>query len=91
MYQSPIEVIYKDLQMQVKEQADNQIFEAVQQCEIRVDKDELVRALQYDRGQYEKGYVDGYECGKKVAGEIIDEAWKRGYDKRCEEERYSVS
>lgn len=26
---------------------------------VSVDKDELVRALRYDRGQYEKGYVDG--------------------------------
>ena len=26
---------------------------------VSVDKDELIRALQYDRGQYEKGYEDG--------------------------------
>lgn len=25
-----------------------------------VDKDELLKALQYDRGQYEQGYKDGY-------------------------------
>lgn len=26
---------------------------------VNVDKDELVKALAYDRGQYEKGYADG--------------------------------
>lgn len=26
---------------------------------VKVDRDELVKALQYDRGQYEKGYAEG--------------------------------
>lgn len=58
MYKSPIDVVYKELQVQMKEDIDKAICEAVQQCEIHVDKDELIKALQYDRNQYEKGYKD---------------------------------
>lgn len=35
------------------------ILRAVQKYGINVDKEELLRALQYDRNQYEKGYDDG--------------------------------
>lgn len=55
MYRSPIEVIYE----QAKTQMENDIFQAVQSYAINVDKDELIRALRYDRGQYDKGYADG--------------------------------
>lgn len=65
MYQSPIEVIYTDIQTQIKEEADKRIYEAVQQCDIHVDKDELIKALQYDRRQYERGYLDGYADGMR--------------------------
>lgn len=55
MYKSPIDVIYQDINMQFE----NAVVRAVQKCDINVDKDELVRALRYDREQYEKGYADG--------------------------------
>lgn len=54
MYKSPIDIIYG--QMETKMEGD--ILRAVQKYGINVDKDELLRALQYDRGQYEKGYAD---------------------------------
>lgn len=55
MYKSPIEIIYGQLQMQFEGEA----LRAVQSYDIKVDKEELLRALQYDRGQYDKGYQDG--------------------------------
>jgi len=58
MYKSPIEIIY-EIQSGVKMQIENGILEAVGHYGINVDKDELIRALQYDRQQYEKGYDDG--------------------------------
>ena len=54
-YESPITVITKQLQMEFE---DN-IYKAVQEQAILVDKDELIKALKYDRGQYERGYRDG--------------------------------
>ena len=59
MYESPIEMTYRDIQTQIREETDKQIIEAVRQCGICVDKEELLKALQYDRRQYEKGYNDG--------------------------------
>lgn len=55
MYESPIEIIQK----QMVTNFENQVFKAVQEVGVLVDKDELVKALQYDREQYEKGYADG--------------------------------
>ena len=55
MYKSPVELIYGQLQTQIE----GDVMRAIQQVGVNVDKDELIRALQYDRGQYNKGYADG--------------------------------
>lgn len=55
MYESPIEIIQTQMQMQM----DKGILKAVQGVGINVDKEELVKALAYDREQYVKGYKDG--------------------------------
>ena len=60
MYESPISIIQKDLQFQFEQQLENEIYKAVQEYEIVVDKEELIKALSYDRNQYEKGHIDGY-------------------------------
>lgn len=54
MYKSPIEVIYG--QLQTKFEGD--VVKAVQSYNINVDRDELIKALAYDRDQYEAGYRD---------------------------------
>lgn len=55
MYKSPIEIIQQQAQMKME----NDIYRAVLSYDINVDKDELVKALQYDRDQYDEGYADG--------------------------------
>lgn len=55
MYQSPIDVIYGDIEVKFE----NSILSAVRKVDINVDKDELLKALKYDRDQYKKGYEDG--------------------------------
>ncbi len=37
---------------------EGEILKAVQNVGVNVDKDELLKALQYDRNQYQKGYAD---------------------------------
>ena len=61
MYNSPINIIYGQMQKQME----GDVLRAVQQYDINVDKDELIRALAYDRGQYEKGFRDGVESVQK--------------------------
>ena len=51
---------------------DNMVITAIRKVDINVDKDELIKALQYDRNQY----IRGYEDGKNVA---IDK-WIKLYD-----------
>lgn len=54
MYKSPIDIIYGQMETQME----GDILRAVQKYGINVDKEELIRALQYDREQYNKGYAD---------------------------------
>jgi predicted Zn-dependent protease len=61
MYKAPIEICrtIEDIIQKVVEETDNQVYEAVCRVGVNVDKEELIKALRYDRGQYEKGYADG--------------------------------
>lgn len=54
MYKSPIDIIHGQLETQLE----GEVLKAVQKCGVVVDKDELLKALAYDRDQYEKGYRD---------------------------------
>ena len=69
-YESPINVIYRDIAEQVTQQNENSIMQAVNMY-VQVDKAELVRALEYDRGQYEKGYADAKRDYERPHGEWI--------------------
>jgi len=53
-YQSPIEIFQTQMQSQIV----GEIYKAVMKVGVNVDKDELLKALQYDRDQYQKGYTD---------------------------------
>ena len=59
MYKSPITVL-ESFMDDIMEQREGKIVAIVQsKIDVDVDKDELVRALQYDRDQYNAGYKDG--------------------------------
>ena len=55
MYSSPIELIYQDLETSFEDK----VLKATQAVDIQVNKDELIKALQFDRQQYDTGYIDG--------------------------------
>ena len=57
MYESPVNVIMGEMQMQVE----GEIYKAIQNVGIDVNKEELLKALMYDRGQYDKGYADAID------------------------------
>lgn len=79
MYKSPIELITHDIMRQFAEKVDCETYKAVTQYGIHVDKEELLKALSYDRRQYEKGYADAkaeiVRCGECI---------HRGTDSWCE-------
>lgn len=51
-YEAPIKIIMQEMQAQ----RENQVYQAIQNIGVDVDKEELLKALSYDRNQYEKGY-----------------------------------
>ena len=58
-YQSPIEVLESKMTFWV----DDSVYKAAENVNIHVDREELLKALQYDRGQYDTGYKNGYVDG----------------------------
>jgi hypothetical protein len=62
MYKSIIDIIHTDMEIKME----GEIMKAVKRCNIEVDKEELLKALQYDRGQYEQGYQDGLNADKWI-------------------------
>ena len=59
MYKSPIEIITE----QIRINNEDDIFRATQNVGINIDKKELLKALEYDRGQYDKGWEEGFHDG----------------------------
>lgn len=74
MYDSPITVFEQipNIISEINNQKDNLVYEAVAKVGVDVDKDELVKALQYDREQYSKGYSDGKVEGGREFAELLD-------------------
>lgn len=68
-YKSIAEIICKDLEARFEDD----IFKVVQKYDINVNKEELIKALTYDREQYDAGYKDGYKCAFKEIMYIVDE------------------
>lgn len=76
---SPIEFVYQNAQKTYLEQIEGHIMA---RCEevlgVKVDRDELIKAMNYDREQYKKGFENGYKQRDK---EIV----------RCKDCKYSES
>ena len=67
-YESPITRIENQLLSEMRKNEEDQFM-----CEVRqaigynIDKSELIKALNYDREQYERGYQDGKTAGYRQA------------------------
>ena len=69
-YESPIQRIIEDAHNRIIKEEEHQIMMRVSQavgCEI--DKEELLKALLYDRGQYAKGYAAGLNADRWISVE----------------------
>lgn len=66
MYESPITVIAREAQHRFEDD----VWKAVLKCDIFVDKQELERALAYDRGQFEAGFAAGQKARHHAKWEI---------------------
>lgn len=60
MYESPITLNIADISTQIREAQDGRLIYEVQKAiGYDIDRVELIKALNYDRDQYQKGYEDG--------------------------------
>lgn len=67
-YKPPIEFFHNDTLEDiaskiVKETDDRIVCEVNMQCGVNINKDEMIKALTYDRDQYNIGYLEGYTRG----------------------------
>ena len=73
MYNVPIELFQEDMIVKLE----GTILKAVANVGVNVNKEELIKALNYDRKQYEKGYKDAmYEV--KHPNPVKYEEMKKG-------------
>ena len=81
MYKSPVDITYCPVELQLE----GDILQAVQKVGISVDKDELLRALKYDRDQYDKGYKDGIADAAVHGKWEFWEGWIGNHDMRIDD------
>lgn len=58
MYKSPISIT-EEICSTILEQKENEVLKYISKMGIHVDKSELIKALRFDRNQYDKGFYDG--------------------------------
>lgn len=66
MWESPINIYHTISDMVTEEIDGNIIVEVKKQLGVDINKDELIKAINYDRNQYEKGYQDGLNADKWI-------------------------
>lgn len=72
MYESPIHLITQDVMTRLDKNVEESVLTAVRQVGVNVDRDELVKALNNDRGQYQIGFHDGQVEALKSLHEYIN-------------------
>lgn len=71
MYESPVQIGFRNLGTEI----DNFVITKIQEVVVGVDKDELIKALEYDRDQYSKGLEDGLRAAS--TDELLAELKRR--------------
>ena len=81
VYESPIELIDIDtIVTAVEDGLERYTLEVIKKQGVNVDKEELLKALRYDRQQYEKGFADGVNSERKHGDWMFVERRESQYD-----------
>lgn len=81
-YESPITVHTRAIKDSFIEQQEGAIFRAVLDIGVEVNKEELIKALKYDRQQYETGFMHGYKTASSYT--THEKAYQDGWDAALE-------
>ena len=60
-YKSPISMECRRMVDEINAGVEGRIFTAIAEVGVHVNREELIKALSYDRDQYHKGFSDGYD------------------------------
>ena len=85
-YTSPIAMIVEDVNIKIE----NDIVKAVQNYDIKVDREELAKALAYDRDQYSKGFAEARKKYERPQGEWIKDNWGIFHCNYCMREKQQL-
>ena len=66
MYESPINLIEKQVAFDIEKTIEGEVWKVTKEIGVDVNKEELIKALRYDRDQYERGYYDGLNVHKWI-------------------------
>lgn len=77
-YESPITMVSELINTQLRQDGDRYVADIEKKVGFHVDKQELIKALAYDRDQYQKGYDDAM---KRRVGKWI--LWTDDYKDYC--------
>lgn len=78
IFENDMQNITDSIIEQTKKRFENEILKHITlQTGIKIDRDELIKALEYDRNQYEKGYADGQKDAVRHA------RWTGDWDYFC--------
>lgn len=81
-YESPVAVYTQQIMYDIMQKQEDYIMQEIHNCGVTVNKEELVKALAYDRDQYNKGFEAGrawvdakiYSAYKALLDGFTDEA-----------------
>lgn len=68
-YESPIKIVLGEMQTKME----NDIVTAVQSYSVEIDKEELLKLINYDRDQFKKGYISGMKWALYKFSTLIKE------------------
>ena len=74
-YENPVVLMARDIQNRLVEDEENKITCVIEQeIGVKVDKEHLIKALQFDEYQYKKGFFDGQKAAQNKWIAITTEA-----------------
>ena len=80
MYESPINLYVQETIRKMESEREDAITAKISESiGIDINKDELIKALQYDRQQYHKGYADAKAMRESMLYEI-----RTGIEQKCD-------
>lgn len=73
MYESPIQLFYTDpIIQQINNETEDVVLRSIAKVGVVVEKDELLKALAYDRAEYERGLRDGMQIAESEIRQLHD-------------------